>query len=92
MILVLLLLTLLSLIIPQINLFFLSWSSIQFFVKKSERLSILQNGEQKAYVFQNSPLHSATWRKQCLRRKATGMRAPNKISDMKSNDSNLELQ
>ena len=66
--------------------------SFQFYVKKKRTFIILQNGEQ-AYVFQqNTPFHSATWRKQYLRRKATGMRAPNKISDMKSNDNNLELQ
>ena len=55
--------------------------------------SILQNGEQKVYVFQqNSPSHSAARRKRYLHHKTTGMRAPNKICDMKSNDSNLDLQ
>ena len=53
----------------------------------------LQNGEHKAYFFQqNSPSHSATRRKRYLHGKATGMRANNKISDMKSNDNNLDLQ
>ena len=62
------------------------------FEKEKRTFINLQNGEQKAYVFQqNSPSNSLTRRKQYLHRKTTGMRVPNKISDMKSNDSNVDL-
>ena len=62
------------------------------FCKKKRTFIILQNREQ-AYVFQqNTPFHSATKRKQYLRRKTSGVRASNKISHMKSNDNNLDLQ
>ena len=64
----------------------------QFSVIKKRTFIILQNGEHKANVFQqNSPPNSATRRKRYLHGKATGMRATNKISDMKSNDNNLDL-